>query len=177
MELLDIVDENNNLTGKTEEKEIIHKKGLWHREVAIWIMNNKGEILIQKRAATKKQNPNKWGLTAGHIDAGESIESGMRREILEELGIEINNFSEIEIRKLQEEHHNSNTINNYFAYVFFAKVDYDIQDYTIQKEELAELKYITIEELEEIVKNEDENYTFSKRESVKDIIEFLYKQR
>ncbi len=37
MELLDIVDENNNLTGKTEEKEVIHKKGLYHREVAVWI--------------------------------------------------------------------------------------------------------------------------------------------
>ena len=129
MELLDIVDENNNLTGKTEEKEIVHKKGLWHREVAIWIMNNKGEILIQKRASTKKQNPNKWGLTAGHIDAGESIEAGMSREILEELGVEIKDFSKIEITKIQTEHKNSNTINNYFAYVFFAKVNYDIQDY------------------------------------------------
>lgn len=176
MELLDIVNENNNLTGKTEEKEIVHKKGLWHREVAIWIMNNKGEILIQKRASTKKQNPNKWGLTAGHIDAGESIENAISREILEELGVEIKDFSKIKITKIQEKHKNSNTINNYFSYVFFAKVDYDIKDYTIQKEELSELKYITLEELEEIVKNKDDNYIFSKRDN-KNIIEYLYKQR
>lgn len=176
MELLDIVDENNNLTGKTEEKEIVHKKGLWHREVAIWIMNNKGEILTQKRASTKKQNPNKWGLTAGHIDAGESVESAMSREILEGLGVEIKDFSKIEIAKIQTKHNNSNTINNYFAYVFFAKVDYDIKDYTIQKDELSELKYITLEELEEIVKNKDNNYTFSDRDNT-NIIEYLYKQR
>lgn len=39
MEYLDIVDENNELTGKTEERNIIHEKG---------------EILLQKRASTKK---------------------------------------------------------------------------------------------------------------------------
>lgn len=55
MELLDVVDVNNNLIGKTEDKEIIHKKGLWHREVAIWIMNNKGEILLQKKLQVKSK--------------------------------------------------------------------------------------------------------------------------
>ncbi len=55
MEYLDVVDENNNLTGKTEERNIIHEKGIWHREVAVWIMNEQGEILLQKRASTKKQ--------------------------------------------------------------------------------------------------------------------------
>lgn len=176
MELLDVVDENNNLIGKREDKEIVHKKGLWHREVAIWIMNNKGEILLQKRASSKKQNPNKWGLTAGHIDAGESVEEGMHREILEELGVDLKDFSKIRIDKIQENHPN-NIINNYFAYVFFAKVNYNIEDFTIQKEELSELKYTTLEELEKIVENKDENYTFSKRVEIKKIIEYLYKQR
>lgn len=177
MELLDVVDENNNLTGEVEDKEIIHKKGLWHREVAIWIMNNEGKILLQKRAKTKKQNPNKWGLTAGHIDAGESIEDGMHREILEELGVDIKDFSKIRVTIEEEKHSNSNSINNYFAYVFFAKVNYNIRDYTIQEEELSELKYITIEELEEIVQNKDENYTFSKRDYMPEIIKYLKKQR
>lgn len=50
MELLDIVDENNNLIGKAEERNIVHEKGLWHRHVGAWIMNEKGEILFQKSA-------------------------------------------------------------------------------------------------------------------------------
>lgn len=33
-EILDIVDENNNLTGKTANKSYVHNKGIWHREVA-----------------------------------------------------------------------------------------------------------------------------------------------
>lgn len=177
MELLDVVDEKNCLTGKVEDKEIIHKKGLWHREVAAWIMNDKGEILIQKRAKTKKQNPNKWGLAAGHIDAGENIEDGMHREILEEIGVDIQNFSKIKFVKEHEEHSNSNTVNNYFSYIFFAKVSYKLEDYKIQKEELSELKYITIEELEIIIKNKDDNYTFSKSDYMPEIIKYLYKER
>lgn len=178
MEILDVVDENNNnLTGKTEDREIIHEKGLWHREVAAWIMNKKGEVLLQKRAATKKQNPNKWGLTAGHIDSGEKIEDVMHREALEELGVNIKDFSLLEVIKVKDEHLNNGSKNNHFVYIFFTKVDYNLKDYTIQKEELSELKYITLEELEEIVNHKDDNYTFSKRDYMKQILEYLYKRR
>ena len=59
MELLDVVDENNNLTGIQENRNIIHEKGLLHREIAVFIQNEKGEFLIQKRSANKKQAPNK----------------------------------------------------------------------------------------------------------------------
>lgn len=90
MEYLDVVNENNQLTGKTEERNIIHEKGIWHREIAVWIMNEKGEILLQKRAANKRQEPNKWAICAGHVEAGESVEDSMIREIEEELGIKVN---------------------------------------------------------------------------------------
>ena len=51
MEYLDVVDENNNLTGKTEERNIIHEKGIWHREVAVWIINGQfvQDILMQEK--------------------------------------------------------------------------------------------------------------------------------
>ena len=64
MELLDVLDENGKSIGKKEDKDIVHKNGLWHKEVGAWIVNEKGELLIQKRAKTKKQAPNKWSLTA-----------------------------------------------------------------------------------------------------------------
>ena len=48
MELVDIVDENNNLTGQVEERWTAYNKGLWRRTVSCWIINEKGEILIAK---------------------------------------------------------------------------------------------------------------------------------
>lgn len=44
MELLDVLDEYGNLTGKKEDKDKIHEKGLWHREVAVLIRNEKGKF-------------------------------------------------------------------------------------------------------------------------------------
>lgn len=54
MELLDVVDENNNLTGKVEDKDFIHKNGIFHREVAIWIMNEKVRYYYKKEHQQKR---------------------------------------------------------------------------------------------------------------------------
>jgi 8-oxo-dGTP diphosphatase len=48
-----------------------------------------GKLFIAKRADTKKFLPGKYELVGGHIEFGETIEYGLRREVLEELGIEI----------------------------------------------------------------------------------------
>ncbi len=177
MELLDIVNENNELIGKVEDKEKIHQNGIFHREVAVWIMNKNGEILLQKRATTKKHHPSKWALTAGHVDAGEDVKVAAKRECLEELGINIKELKNICITKNEEIHLNSSQKNNYFGYHFFSIVDYNINDYKIQKEELSEVKYISLEELKRILDNKDENYVFSKRTYMPQIVKYLYEER
>ena len=47
-----------------------------------------------------------------------------------------------------------------FIYSYIAIVDYNLENYTMQQEEVSDLKYITIEQMEEAYKNKDENYTF-----------------
>ena len=170
MEYLDVVDENNNLTGKTEERNIIHEKGIWHREVAVWIMNEQGEILLQKRASTKKQEPNKWAICAGHIDAGETVENAILREIEEELGIKVS-IEELEFLKTYKKQNDipSNNIKNYnFQYMYFLKTNWKIENYKI--------RLIPFAEFEDIVKKKDENVTFTKQAYMPEIIEILRKK-
>ena len=93
MELIDIVDENNNLTGETLERWAAYYAGLWKRTVSCWIMNENGEVLLQKRTANKVRNPNKWAKTGGQVDSGETAEEAIFREVKEELGIEILTYS------------------------------------------------------------------------------------
>lgn len=158
MELIDIVDENNKLTGQVEERKMVHEKCLWHRHVSSWIMNKNGEILLQRRSANKARNPNKWAKTGGHVDSGESVEDAICREVKEEIGIDIPK-EQIEILEIFK---SKDPNNKYFAYHFLFVVDYKIEDYTLQKEEVTEVKYITIEEMELIKKSNDSNYTFCK---------------
>ena len=160
MELIDIVDENNELTGQVEDRMEAYKKRLWRRTVSCWIMNKKGEILLQKRSDNKLKNPNMWAKTGGQVDSGESVEEAIFREVKKEIGIEIpkEQIQVLECWKGKELN------NKRFAYNFIFVVDYEIEDYKLQKEEVAEVKYFTIEEMEQIKKNNDLNYTFSKWE-------------
>ena len=173
MELLDVLDEEGNLTGNKEDKDIIHEKGLWHREVCVLIRYRKGEYLIQKRAATKKQAPNKWGMTAGHVDAGEDFEEAMIREIREELGIEVALEELTPLSTFKEAFENETTTNNNYTRYYFYETNRKIEDYTICLEELSELKYITIEEMEEAVEKKDENCSYARRDEMKEVIKLL----
>lgn len=154
MELVDIVNENNELTGQVEERWKAIEKGLWRRTVSCWIMNEKGEILLQKRTPSKRRNPNKWAKTGGQVDSKETPEEAIFREVKEELGIEIpkEQIKVVNIRKSEK--------GKRFAYNFLFVVNYKLEDYTLQKEEVSEVRYYTIEELEVAKKVNDSNYTF-----------------
>ena len=49
----------------------------------------KTKVFFPKRADTKKFLPGRYELPGGHIDFGEDIEAGLRREIKEELGMDV----------------------------------------------------------------------------------------
>lgn len=162
MEYLDIIDDKNNLTGRTEERELMHARGIWHREVALWIMNEQGNILLQKRAADKKLHPNKWGICAGHVDAGETVDEAMIRELEEELGLRVS-LDELDFMFISKEQSEfpSGRKNYVFYYAYFLRTDLEISDYKIQTAELSEVKYIPFEELRRIIETRDPNFTFS----------------
>ncbi len=47
------------------------------------------KVFLPKRAETKKFLPGVYELPGGHIDYGEDIIAGLKREIMEEMGIKI----------------------------------------------------------------------------------------
>jgi isopentenyl-diphosphate delta-isomerase type 1 len=88
-EILDMVDENDQVIGQATRAHI-HRAGLRHRAVHIFLFNPHGELFIQKRAATKDTFPLCYDSSAsGHLDSGESYEHCAVREIQEELGINL----------------------------------------------------------------------------------------
>lgn len=156
MELIDIFDENNKYLGYSLERSEAHEKNLWHRHVSAWIMNYNGEILLQQRALDKKKNPGKWAKTGGHVSAGETCEESIKREVYEEIGLEVHDseIKNIEIFK------SINSKEHYYSYGYLFLTNYKEDDFVLQKEEVNAVKYYTIEELEDIRKSDDKNYTF-----------------
>lgn len=90
-EKFDVLLENGEFSGKVETRSKCHKLGLWHKAVALFIINSQNEVLLQKRSASKKMWPNLWDISAGgHVLAGEFGFEAIIREIKEELGSNIN---------------------------------------------------------------------------------------
>ncbi len=56
------------------------------------VRNDQGEYLLCKMPAHRGVFPNQWGLPGGGIEPGERLEEALRREMREELGIEITNI-------------------------------------------------------------------------------------
>lgn len=170
-EYLDIVNDYNKITGEIATKSHIHQQGIWHREVACWIMNLEGKILVQKRAKTKQFGAGKWDITAGHIKSAETPVKAMIREIEEEIGIKVKE-EELELFNIVKRK-GITTTNNTFQYQYFIYINKKIEELTIDAKEVETVKYITIEELKIILTKHDKNYTFSKREYMKDIFNKL----
>jgi len=59
------------------------------RTVVCGIIKNKGKYLLSKRSKNKKEYPLRWEFPGGYCERGEKIYDGLRREIMEELNLEI----------------------------------------------------------------------------------------
>lgn len=156
MELIDVVDENNQLTGKKCGIKELHSNELWYRAVAVIVINSKNELLLQKRAPTKMKLPNTWSITQGHVDSGESIEAAVLRETQEELGIEnlkIEDFKFFCMKKCSRKY--ENIIDNHFKNIFILKTNLKPNEFILQKDEVSEVKYFTIDELKNICQNRE----------------------
>jgi isopentenyldiphosphate isomerase len=169
MELLEYFDENNEKSIAIEEREYIHKNNLWHREVAVWVMNEKNELLLQRRSSKKKQGANKFSITAGHVEVNEQEILAAIREAKEEIGLD---FSQNEL-KLIDIYRNERENNMCFSYTYFVKTNKKIEDMTMQEDEVSELKFISIEDLEDKIRNQDEEIPFVKKPYIKLIIEWI----
>lgn len=155
MEYLEVVDNNNNLTGVVEERSVVHIKGLFHRHVSCWIINKEGKILLQRRAYTKSKNPGLWAKTGGHILFGETPNEAAIREIKEEIGLELveEDLKCASIYKSSE--------NTCFGYEFVVVTDKKEEEFKLQPEEVYEVKYFTIEEIEKSFIQKDPEFTFT----------------
>src|SRR5437870_3332358 len=68
----------------------VHGDNLRHRAVHMLIFNQAGEVYLQKRARWKDRHPLRWDSSAGgHVCAAEGYDEAARRELQEELGIEV----------------------------------------------------------------------------------------
>ncbi len=156
-EFFDILDEQGNKTGRTKARTDVHRDGDWHKAVHIWIVNDKDEVLLQRRSPNKDSYPNMWDISsAGHLTAGDDSLSGAVREIKEELGVGVQPSQLILIgTRKKASRPSAMFINNEFNDVYLLRLSLDLNKVVLQDEEVSEVKYIPILEFRNMIKRRD----------------------
>ena len=159
-EKFDVLNELGEFTGEIATREECHKKGLWHRAVYAFIIDNNGNILLQKRSGNKKLWPNMWDVTVGgHVDAGEFGRQALIREVKEELGIIINDDDIKYLVSSTSINEQGDIINKHYNECYLITKNIDISDVKIQKEEVSEVRYFSKGELLKRISNNYEDLT------------------
>lgn len=150
-----LVDKDDRQTGVSGKMEA-HHKGLLHRAVSVFIINSRGEWILQRRAFDKYHSNGLWTNTCcTHPYPGETTTDAAKRRLREEMGIECNLidlFTFIYREKLDNE------LTEYeLDHVFFGVTD-DVP--IINTSEVEEWEAVSFSDLhEDIIKNPSE-YTF-----------------
>ena len=94
-ELVDVVDDDDRVIATVTRGEMRARR-LQHRAVSIAVIGSDGRLLVHRRAETKDVWPGMWDLAAGGVvAAGEGYEDAARREVAEELGIEVDEMTSL----------------------------------------------------------------------------------
>jgi isopentenyl-diphosphate Delta-isomerase len=86
-EIFDVCDAEDRVIGQARRADV-HANNLLHRAVHVWIIRSNGQLVAQRRSASKDQYPNALTSSAsGHLDSGEDYLTAALRELGEELGL------------------------------------------------------------------------------------------
>lgn len=128
-----IVDENDNTIGQ-KAREDVRSEDIY-RVAALWITNPSGQILLAQRALTKSHDPGKWGpAVAGTVEDGEDYQTNIIKEAEEEIGVK-----NIQTRLGPKDRiRGKHTV---FVQWFFLEIDKPAQDFSVQKEEVEQVRW------------------------------------
>lgn len=149
-----LVSENDEILGLMEKMQA-HENGILHRAFSVFLFNDKGEMLLQKRASGKYHSPDQWtNAVCSHPRFDETYLQGAKRRMKEELGVEA---------ELTEKFHflykadvGQNLWEHELDHVFTGFYD---GDFHLNEEEVSEVRYISMEKLDEEMKENPQQFT------------------
>lgn len=166
MEYWDIYDKNKQLTGRTMRKnDWCLADDEYHLTVLGVVARPDGKFLITKRVMTKSWAPGWWEVSGGAAMAGESSLEAVRREVLEETGLDVTAADGGYVFTYHRE--NPGEGDNYFVDIYKFIMDFDEADVKIRT---AEADGFMLADPEEIKALADEGI-FLHYDSIKRVFE------
>lgn len=144
MEKWDVLTEDGEKTGEVviRSKRAL-KAGQYHMVVHIWLVDSQNRLLIQQRSYNLAILPGKWAATGGSAVSGEDELTAAKRELLEELGIDVS-LSELELFKKYKG-------KNDFVSVYIVRKNISLCDIKMQQAEVEAVKWVSTTELLQMI--------------------------
>ncbi|MEK7619486.1 MAG: NUDIX domain-containing protein [Patescibacteria group bacterium] len=147
---IQIVNENDEIIGHKERGTLDNTD--IYRVSALWITNSKGEILLARRHRSKSHHPGMWGpAVAGTVDEGENYEQNIIKEAEEELGLK-------GIRPVLGPKIKVDNVYHHFTQWYTLVVDKDPGDFTLQEDEVEEVRWISPDALSILLRDQPQDF-------------------
>ncbi len=147
MEIFDLYDKDFNKLSKTMVRGTTNNHGEYHLVVHMWFRNKDGKYLIQQRNKLTDRVPYQWSCTGGAAISGDTSLIAAVRETKEELGVEIDSQK----FKLINRYFMDEIDTSYITDVYLIEEDILIKDLILDKVEVKDVAYKTINEIREMI--------------------------
>ncbi len=160
-EWFDVVDPEGRVIGQATRQACHSNRNLLHPVVHLHVLDGNHRLYLQKRSPAKEIQPDKWDTAVGgHIQRGESVESALKREAEEELGLI--RFPIIPLIRYVM----TSPIESELVYVF--KTHYH-DEITVNPDEISEGRFWEMEEIQ--ARLEEDLFTPNFRQEFKMLME------
>jgi len=149
MEQFDIYDIYGKPTGFISERGMQLKVGQYYLGVHIYIYNSSNDFLLQQRSYDKTFLPGGWDVLLEHVIAGESSKTGAIRGIQEEIGLYLQHYDLHLAGRIVWE------IYNHMIDIYFLQADFNINELSINDDEVIGIKTISADEMLSLVSKMD----------------------
>ena len=167
-----LVDENDAIIGE-EEKMTAHRKALLHRAISVFLVNSKGDWLLQQRALEKYHSNGLWTNTCcSHPFPGEKSIDAANRRLYEEMGLRADLH---EIFQFTYKEQLDNQLTEYEIDHVFVGISDEIPK--INNQEVLNWKYIDYNSLANDIQQNPEKYTVWFIKIYKRVNEFLTQKK
>jgi len=145
----EVLDDAGHKTGRLLPRATVHAQELWHEVTNVWILNDKGEVLLQLRAPEVELCPNVWDVAVGtHLLPGEDPIVAAQRGLQKELGLSVTPDSMKHLFNIQAINPMQDHIKHkVLGHIFMLKQPIDMASLRVDPHKIARLIWKPIKEV------------------------------